>query len=417
MIPIHCRSSALIFIAASGVALAETPIETVPLTDSASGNGGAQSRASLGGPNSVAEELKEDRIDSANSGFDRWNLWKERLDEDYGLQFSFEYNAMMQVFSDAGAGDDFSAGGIARFFGSWNLFDRGGDNPGSLVFRVDHRHSYTDLDPQTAGIVAGSAVPTASLFTDREWGLVNLQWSQTLFDGRGGIIFGFTPADDYFHAYALANVLTGFSNLSFSTGGVIAIPDTGIGLAGGGMLGENWYFKAGIHDANGSASDPSFDVFGDWEFYKNLEVGWTSSQDKLFLDNFHLGVWHIDSREDVGVPEDWGMTFNASWYFEDSERLPFIRGGWSDGKVTLLDGMVSAGVGKKFCERDLAGLGLSWGSSAAPGQGDQWSTEIFYRKQLRNFAITPSIQVIVDSAGNPDEDVLVVGGLRARVVY
>jgi porin len=183
------------------------------------------------------------------------------------------------------------------------------------------------------------------------------------------------------------------------------------------MLGENWYFKAGIHDANGSASDPSFDVFGDWGFYKNLEVGWTSSQDKLFLDNFHLGVWHIDSREDVGVPEDWGMTFNASWYFEDSERLPFIRGGWSDGKVTLLDGMVSAGVGKKFCERDLAGLGLSWGSSAAPGQGDQWSSEIFYRKQWRNFAITPSIQVIVDSAGNPDEDVLVVGGLRARVVY
>ncbi len=247
--------------------------------------------------------------------------------------------------------------------------------------------------------------------------MVNLQWSQTLLDGRAGIVFGFTPADDYFHAYAFANVLTAFSNLSFSTGGVIAIPDTGIGLAGGGMLGDHWYFKAGIHDANGSASDPNFDVFGDWEFYKNLEVGWTSSQDKLFLDNFHLGIWQVDSRDKAGLPEDWGITFNASWYFEDSNLLPFIRGGWADGKVTLLDGMVSAGVGKKFCKRDLAGVGLSWGSPAAVGQSDQWTAEVFYRKQVRNLAITPSLQLIANPAGNPSEDLLVVGGLRARVAF
>ena len=47
----------------------------------------------------------------------------------------------------------------------------------------------------------------------------------------------------------------------------------------------------------------------DWELCKNLEVGWTSSQDKLFLDNFHVGFWHIDLREDAGVPEDWGAMF------------------------------------------------------------------------------------------------------------
>ena len=79
--------------------------------------------------------------------------------------------------------------------------------------------------------------------------------------------------------------------------------------------------------------------------------------------------------------------------------------------------MVSVGVGKKFCERDLGGIGLSWGSPSAPGQGDQWTAEVFYRKQIRNFGITPSVQLIVDPAGNPDEDVLVVGGLRARVVF
>ena len=117
MIIIQGRSLALILITASGVALAETPIETVPLTESSSGNDGSQGGAGFGGPSSVAEELKEDRVDAANSGLDRWNTWKDGLLEDHGLQFSFEYNAMMQGYSDAGAGDDFSAGGIARFFG------------------------------------------------------------------------------------------------------------------------------------------------------------------------------------------------------------------------------------------------------------------------------------------------------------
>jgi hypothetical protein len=173
----------------------------------------------------VAEELKEDRIDAAASGLDRWNGWKDGLVEDYGLQFSFEYNSMMQGFSDEGAGDG------------------------------------------------------------------------------------------------------------------------------------------------------------------------------------------------PGLPEDWGVTFNASWYFEDSNLLPFIRGGWADGKLTLLDGMVSAGIGKKFCERDLGGVGLSWGSPAVAGQDDQWTAEIFYRKQLRNLAITPSLQLIANPSGNPSEDLMVVAGLRARVAF
>ena len=32
----------------------------------------------------------------------------------------------------------------------------------------------------------------------------------------------------------------------------------------------------------------------------------------------------------------------------------------ADGKVTRLDGMISAGLGKKSCERDLGGCGHSW---------------------------------------------------------
>lgn len=377
----------------------------------------APGAARFGGPTSVQEELAEDRIDTRRSGLDRWNAWKDGLDDRYGLQFSIEYNALSQGFSDSAVGEDFAAGGITRLFGSWALVGRGTPNQGSLVLRVDHRHRYTDLSPQDAGIAAGSALPTGSLFSARDLGLVNLQWSQAILDGRGGFVFGFTPADDYFHAYALASPLTAFSNLAFSTGGEIALPDTGLGIAGGTMLGEHWYWKGGVHDANGDSTDPNLDVFDDWELYKNLEVGWTSGQDMLFVNNLHLGAWHVDERAKAGVPDSWGVVVNASWYVKEHRLLPFLRGGWSDGEAALLDGQVSIGAGKQMRERDLAGIGVSWGSPAAADGRDQWTTELFYRLQIGNLAITPSLQVVANPALHPDEDRLFIGSLRARVVF
>jgi len=380
-------------------------------------SGSARSAARFGGPNSVEEALAEDRIDVERSGLDRWNAWKDGLDDRYGLKFSLEYNALGQGYSDSPVGEDRSASGNARFFGSWTLVGKDTPNHGSLVFRVDNRHAYTDLAPQDAGIAAGSALPTGSLFSAREWGLVNLQWSQAILDGRGGVVFGFTPADDYFHAYALASPLTAFSNLAFSTGGEIPLPDTGLGIAAGTMLTDHWYWKGGVHDANGDSTNPNFDVLGDWELFSDLEIGWTSGQDMLFVNNLHLGVWHTDKRSAAGFPESWGIVGNASWYFEKPRLLPFLRGGWSDGDAALLDGQVSVGTGKQFRERDLAGIGVSWGSPSAPGLRDQWTTELFYRIQFRNLAITPSVQWIANPALNPEDDQLFVGSLRGRVVF
>ena len=384
-------------------------------TDSSAHN--QNNSARLGGPTSVQEELAEDRIDVERSGLNGWNAWKQTIEERYGLLFSFEYNSLAQSMSSSAIEDDFFAGGNARLFGSWTLFGKDTENHGSLVFRIDNRHRYTELDPQNGSIAAGSALPTGSLFSGREWGLVNLQWSQAILDGKGGIVFGMTPADDYFHAYGLANPLTAFSNLAFSTGGEIALPDTGFGIGAGTMLGENWYWKGGVQDANGSSSDPNLDVFGDWELYKNLEIGWTSGQDKLYLDNFHVGAWQTDERTAAGVPESWGVVGNASWYFDESRILPFLRGGWSDGGASLLNGQVSAGIGKGLRERDLAGVGVSWGSPSAAETRDQWTTELFYRIQLGNLAITPNVQFITNPALNPSEETMFVGGLRARIVF
>ena len=99
--------------------------------------------------------------------------------------------------------------------------------------------------------------------------------------------------------------------------------------------------------------------------------------------------------------------------------MTFLRAGWSDGEAPLLNASVSIGAGDYIRKRqDLAAFGVSWGSPSADCLTDQGTIEIFDRLQLaQNLAITPDIQLIINPALNPDENVLAVFGLRARLSF
>ncbi len=105
-----------------------------------------------------------------------------------------------------------------------------------------------------------------------------------------------------------------------------------------------------------------------------------------------------------------------------SSRHP--RGaGWADGGGGIYEASVSAGFG--FQDQpggNLLGVGLNWGKpnpdTIPLDLDDQWTSEIFYRVQLtENFQITPSVQLLVDPALNPDEDFIALFGLRARASF
>ncbi|MHC4711900.1 MAG: carbohydrate porin [Planctomycetota bacterium] len=67
---------------------------------------------------------------------------------------------------------------------------------------------------------------------------------------------------------------------------------------------------------------------------------------------------------------------------------------------------------------DLTGLALNWGNPADSSLRDQTTAELFYRLQLaQNLAITPSVQLLIDPALNPDEDLIWVFGLRTRLTF
>ena len=224
---------------------------------------------------------------------------------------------------------------------------------------------------------------------------------------------------DYLDVYGHINPWTSFQNLSFLTNPTIPAPNHGLGAAFGAMATDNFYVVGGLADTNGDPTEPGdwFDTFfSDNEYFYHLEVGWTTSKDRIYFDNIHLTGWYADDRVNAGVESGKGLALSASWFVNDT-WMPFFRAGYSDGGGALMEATASAGVGYYFKEtKDLFGFGLNWGRPPQSGLDDQYTAEIFYRLQLtQNMALTPDVQLIIDPALNPQESSIWVLGLRARL--
>jgi len=189
------------------------------------------------------------------------------------------------------------------------------------------------------------------------------------------------------------------------------------------MATDNIYIVAGLADTNGDPTSPEdffSSFFDDAEYFKHIEVGWTPSQDRIYLDNVHLTYWHADERGAAGVPDGWGVGFSATKFIDDT-WMPFLRAGYAEDGGALWERSLGIGLGRYLSGRkDLAGIGLNWSrpseTGVGPGLDDQYTIEAFYRLQLsQNFAITPDVQLLIDPALNPQEDRLWVLGLRGRL--
>jgi porin len=214
------------------------------------------------------------------------------------------------------------------------------------------------------------------------------------------------------------NPLTHFINLAFSTNPTIAVPNQGLGVAAGGMLTDRLYVQGGFADANGQPTVAGFDTFfDDSEYFSYAEVGLTSSQDRIYLDNIHVTLWNTDARRAAGTPRGHGVAFTAQKFIDD-KWLPFFRFGYADGDAALMQTTFSTGLGCQRKNRDVAGIGFSWGKPATGSSGTQFTSEAFYRIQLTQFlAVTPDVQLIVDPALNPNEDILAFFGIRLRATF
>ena len=377
-----------------------------------------QSAASpaFGGPDAVEIQLAEQ--------YESWDDWKKALKDDHGFAFSVDYTAVLLTANETFS-DDTGAGGIARVFGAWDLYNEGA---GALVWKFEHRHAFGDTSPfdfsmGEMGYVGLIEAP----FNDSEFRTQNLYWRQRVNGGRSTIVAGVLDPTDYVDAFALASPWLHFMNLAFSTGSAgIGLPnDAAVGIAYGTMINDRMYVIAGITDTNGDPSDPfqGFDNFvSDNEYFTSVEIGWTSSHERIIFDNTHVTLWHKDRQVKAGVNGGWGAAFSYSRYLND-KMMPFVRGAYADDGGSLLQKSLSVGIGyQTVAFSGLAGAAFNWGEpnddTFGPGLSDQMALEVFYRVPVGNrFAATVDVQLIKDPALNPDVSTAWMFNARARYAF
>lgn len=381
----------------------------------------------FGGPNSVATTVEEDAEDKRpvfETGFlDSYHERKKSFAERIGFSYGVDYSAVFLSATDS-LGKDDASGGMIRFYGTWDLAGRKSGNTGTFVWKVEHRHKYGSIPPLGLSFDLGNVGLFEPPFSDQGLRLTNLYWRQRLNGGRFAFVAGFLDATDYFDVYALASPWTGFMNFAFSTGTTTAtLPnDALLGLAAAGMVTDKMYIIGGLGDLNSDPTDPfeGFDTFfDDREYFTHVEIGWTTSKDRIYLDNTHFTLWHADDRKKAGIEDGWGFNFSFSRFINDW-WMPFARAGWSEDGDSLMKKSLSTGVGFKPADsHGLLGVGINWGEPAdsfGPGVDDQYALEAFYRLQISDeVTITPDVQLLLDPALNPDESSIWVFGLRARI--
>jgi porin len=355
-------------ISAANVAAQESEAPTEPESAEES----ARDQRLVGGPDQVDNLLL---LDLLGSGFltefeflDGWNGWKTRLREDHGFSFGIDYSTVLLTGNNSLPDQPGNAsGGMVRFYGSWEVVGRGTDNAGAFVWKVENRHGYTDTPPVGLASNLGYVGLFEPPFSDQQNRWTNLYWRQRI-GGRATVFVGFVDATDYVDVYAMASPWTGFTNFAFSTGTqTIAVPnDAAFGVAAGYMVTDNIFVIGGLVDSNADPTKPlkGFESFFDQhEFFKSIEIGYTSGAGMIYLDNMHVTLWHQDERIEAGSPSGWGFNLSATKWLDD-KWFPFLRLGYAEDGGSLMQKSVAAGFGyQPVAAGHVLGVGVNWGAA------------------------------------------------------
>ena len=116
--------------------------------------------------NRLEKEAKRKDTLLRTPGLDRmmlpWTEFKDQLFDDHGLGFGIFYTTLYQradaglVDAEGKSGPDEASGGILGIAGTWELFGRSTQHPGSLGFRLQGRHRMSAIPPQRVGPDIGS---------------------------------------------------------------------------------------------------------------------------------------------------------------------------------------------------------------------------------------------------------------------
>ncbi len=379
-------------------------------------------------PEDVTDELEESRM-RADSIFGpgplepvhrAWDAMADAVEEGIGLKLGMNYTLVYQYGTRARE-EPHAAAGDLDLFGSWHVFDLDGRWPGRIVFDTEVRHRAAPITPNELAEQVGSAWPTTVEFDEQDFSVVQVYWDQGSFEDRFRYRLGKQDPSLVFHGGRYTNSSTAYLNAAFSDTPTLPFPEAGFGVTAGVYPSQEVYVLAAVQDALGDREGFSFDDRG---LFSALELGFTPGYGERGEGLYNLTFWHTEEREEEGerLPAAWGFALALEKELgEKGNVVPFVRYSWASDAATPVQQLLAVGVGfEEVCgrNRDLIGLGVSWGRPHDRSRPDQYVAEAFYRLHLtRNVNLTPDIQLIVNPSDAPSRRTVWVFGVRLRTLF
>jgi len=390
----------------------------------------------MANPSSIYEQYQRDReskdalfqIPGADRVLLPWFTLRKRLDEKYGFRPAFSFTHLYQSTSDSVGSEDDASGFEVNVDATWTFLGRDTDSPSMGGFEFLYRDKAgTDLPPVALFTQAGSLYPSTVAFGEVDPSVGQL-WFQQIVKNRFGFRVGkYFPISAY-DFFPLKNFRTDFVDGIHAANLVIPLPDRGLGGFTVFRPRPEVYLRAGIHNANADAEKAGFNsLFNKGELFKIFEVGFDPGlmerkPGRPPFGDVHLSFWHQDERDNAGVDDGWGFIAAGSQQF--GRFLPFLRYGWSDSGTqgpAAIEQMVNGGLAIDNIlgqSNDRVGLGLTWSRPSAGSLDDQGAFDAYYRVQVTpEIALSPTFQLIIDPVRNPDEDAVVIMGIRSRFAF
>jgi len=379
-------------------------------------------------PTSIIYEL--DEIDSRRRGLfdlgpvekplDDLTAWLSNLYAKTGLRLGFAYTMVFQQAS-GGPGERTGTAGDIDFMTAWTLIGRETGNTGTFVMDGEYRFKVGDQPPSALFNELGVLTATTGGFNDRGWVVRDAHWRQRLFDDRLRLLVGRADSSDYVGGTRLQSINFFFLNRAFSANAAVAFPAGHGPTAGATILPTDWFYvTGGAQNAYSRSNTIEVDSLDEGDFFWFTEFGFTPTIPNLGNARYRMLLWRMDEREELGLPQDQGLSLILEQDFGD-HLMAFARYSYSEADLTNIRNAVQVGAGYSGLlgsPDNVTGLAVGFGDPPTGGGRDETVLETFHRFQLTHRTqLMLGYQLIVNPARNPDQDVLGVFEARLRLSF
>jgi len=161
-------------------------------------------------------------------------------------------------------------------------------------------------------------------------------------------------------------------------------------------------------------------LFNEWDLFEFGEIGYTPTFAGLGEGRYSVGLWHMDARKNLGLPEDEGMTVIFNQNLGDRLQM-FARYAYSDGTLTNVRQIAQAGLGLSGLigrKDDLTGAAISVNMPRSSNSRTETVLEVFHRFQVSNHnQLSLGLQLIANPGNATDNEAAGVFYARWRISF